>query len=245
MKPEQATGGRTTPGPSLVARLTAELRRIIERGDYKPGDRLPSEAEITRQFGVSRTVVREAVAALRADGLVQPRQGSGVYVVEREDPAPFAIAPLTASRLGPMMELLELRTAVEVEAAGLAALRRSPAQEERIVQCLQRVIAAGGTPASSAADLELHLAIADATNNPRFGEFLRMLGQSAIPRQSLGADAALEVPADYVASINAEHNDLVEAILEGDEEAARTVMRRHLKGSLQRYRALMRQAGDR
>ncbi|MBE3639979.1 FadR family transcriptional regulator [Mangrovicoccus sp. HB182678] len=212
---------------------------MIESGRYKPGDRLPSEAQLTRDHGVSRTVVREAVATLRADGLVMARQGAGIFVREPEVAAPFSPLELDMTGLPAVMELLELRTAVEVEAAGLAAIRRSPAQEARILDALRRVIAAGGTEGSAAADLELHGAIAEATNNPRFGQFLQLLGDAAIPRRSLGG--AMDAPADYIARINAEHEAIVTAILDGEEEAARGAMRDHLRGSLRRYRALQRQ----
>ncbi|WP_236638489.1 FadR/GntR family transcriptional regulator [Mangrovicoccus ximenensis] len=225
---------------SLVAQLCASLRALIESGQYKPGDRLPSEAQLTRDHGVSRTVVREAVATLRADGLVQPRQGAGIFVTEpAEDPAPFSPLELDMTSLPAVMELLELRTAIEVEAAGLAAMRRSPSQEAQILDRLREVKAAGGTDGSAEADLALHRAIAEATNNPRFCQMLTLLGAAAIPRRSLGK--AAEVPADYIGKINAEHEAIVNAILDGDEEAARTAMRSHLKGSLRRYRALQRQ----
>ncbi|WP_253949243.1 FadR/GntR family transcriptional regulator [Mangrovicoccus sp. HB161399] len=224
---------------SLVAQLCNSLRAMIESGQYKPGDRLPSEAQLTRDHGVSRTVVREAVAALRADGLVRPRQGAGIFVTEPEVSAPFSPLELDMTSLPAVMELLELRTAIEVEAAGLAAMRRSPSQEAQILDCLRKVQEAGGTDGSSEADLALHRAIAEATNNPRFGQMLTLLGEAAIPRRSLGK--AAEVPEDYIGKINAEHEAIVNAILDGDEEAARTAMRSHLKGSLRRYRALQRQ----
>lgn len=226
---------------SLVARLRASLRAMIESGQYKPGDRLPSEAQLTRDHGVSRTVVREAVAALRADGLVQPRQGAGIFVTEPAMAAPFAPPELDMSSLPAVMELLEVRTALESEAAALAAIRRSPAQEARILDNLHRVIAAGGGEGSAEADLDLHRSIAEATNNPRFTQFLGFLGDAAIPRRSLGSRA--EVPGDYIKLINAEHEAIVSAILDSDGEAARAAMRDHLKGSLRRYRALQRQDG--
>ena len=98
-------------------------------GQFPPGSRLPSEAQLTEAHGVSRTVVREAIAALRADRLVEARQGAGVFVLEAEVPAPtpLFLRNIDHERVSSMIELLELRTAVEVEAAGLAALRRSPA----------------------------------------------------------------------------------------------------------------------
>ncbi|NIB59842.1 FadR/GntR family transcriptional regulator, partial [Agrobacterium tumefaciens] len=118
-------------GRTLVVKVSEELRSQIAKGRYKTGDRLPSEAQLTQEFGVSRTVVREAIASLRSDGLVEPRQGAGVFVLE---PAPVERRPfhnVDLARVSSLIEMLELRTAVEGDAAGLAAIRRSPAQEEK------------------------------------------------------------------------------------------------------------------
>lgn len=225
---------------TLVVEVLDSLRAQITSGQYKPGDRLPSEARLTEEYGVSRTVVREAVAALRADGLVDPQRGAGVFVIE---PQPVAAAPFSdvdTDRLSSMLELLELRAAIEVEAAGLAAQRRSPAQEEKILSALRVVNeAALGEAGSHEADFALHLAIAEATNNPRFAEVLKMLGAQMIPRQGLAASGGV-VSKDYLNLLKQEHESIVNAVLDGNEEAARDAMRRHLKGSQSRYRRLLR-----
>src|SRR4029453_13921873 len=105
----------------------ARLANDIRSGGRAPGARLPTEQALTTALGVSRTVVREAVAALRADGLVVTRRGSGAYVA---DPAagPFRIAAPKAAVLNDVLEVMELRLAVEVEAAALAAERASRRQ---------------------------------------------------------------------------------------------------------------------
>lgn len=243
---QQTSGANTittSARKTLVATLRDDLRAMILAGQYSPGDKLPSEAQLTRDHTVSRTVVREAIAALRADGLVEPRQGSGVYVLEpvAEVPAPFT--NIDSARLSSMIELLELRTAVEVEAAGLAAQRRSPSQEEKIIDALRAVTEAVTSCAPSAdADFALHLAIAEATNNPRFCEFLQVVGPNSIPRRALDTASSEGSPHAYGAMINQEHDSIVTAILNGDEQGARDAMRQHLKGSQQRYRTLLRSA---
>ncbi|WP_128255310.1 FadR/GntR family transcriptional regulator [Falsirhodobacter deserti] len=228
------------PRGNLVARVSEALRAEITEGHLKPGDRLPSEAKLTEAHGVSRTVVREAIAALRADRLVEARQGAGVFVLEAAEPEPAPFQNIDYVRLSSMIEMLELRTAVEVEAAGLAAQRRSAQQEERIIEAFRAVDAAiaAGEP-TTAADYDLHIAIAEATNNPRFAEFLAMVGGSVIPRRAM-QDAADAAPRTYLAQIQEEHDRIVSAILAGDEEAARQAMRVHLRGSRNRYRALLR-----
>ncbi|WP_353471760.1 FadR/GntR family transcriptional regulator [Salipiger sp. H15] len=230
-------------GKTLVEQVRDRLRAQIEGGQYAPGSRLPSEAKMTQEFEVSRTVVREAVASLRYDGLVEPRQGAGVFVLDQRPELDLPFQNIDFVRISSMIEMLELRTAVEVEAAGLAALRRSPAQEEVILKALGtlRGLAAAGE-STALADFELHLAIADATNNPRFRDFLSMIGASLIPRHALN-DAQDAATKPYLQAIDAEHEAIVGAIIDGDESAARLAMRLHLKGAQSRYRNLLRKTG--
>lgn len=226
----------------MVTDLAETLRARIAKGEFTPGDRMPSEAVLSETYGVSRTVIREAIASLRADGLVEPRQGSGVYVLEvrQTDVAPFQNVDF--DRVSSVVELLELRTAVESEAAALAAIRRSPSQEEQILECLRAFMEANQVERSaSQEDFALHLAIADASNNPRFGEFLRLLGANVIPRRALRPEGSNQrIDTAYLARIAEEHQRIVDAILDGDAERARQAMRNHLEGSLSRYRRLLR-----
>ncbi|MEZ5796370.1 MAG: FadR/GntR family transcriptional regulator [Paracoccaceae bacterium] len=216
------------------------IRGQIARGTYRPGDRLPSEARLTQDFGVSRTVIREAVAALQSERLLEPRQGAGVFVLEPPASEAIGFRNLDLARVSSLIEMLELRTAVEGDAAGLAALRRSPAQEEKIAEAFDtlRALAREGRPTADA-DFDLHLAIAEAANNPRFVEFLRLIGTAVIPRRAINAEAP--DPA-YHAALDREHQDILAAIQDGDEDAARAAMRRHLKNSQARYRQLLRSA---
>src|SRR6187551_1756586 len=111
----------------LVARLTAD----ITSGKLAPGSRLPTEQEMIAATGVSRTVIREAVAALRADRLVVTRQGVGAFVAENVR-RPFRVDFDEHSSLRDVLNVMELRTGVEVEAAGLAAERASAGQIKKI-----------------------------------------------------------------------------------------------------------------
>ncbi|MGI3168793.1 FadR/GntR family transcriptional regulator [Pseudooceanicola sp. C21-150M6] len=226
---------------NLVAEVVQELRDKIEGGVFVVGDRLPTEAQLTERFSVSRTVVREAIATLRADGLVEPRQGSGVFVLEPAEQVqrPFQIVDF--DKISSIIEMLELRAAVEMEAAALAAARRSPAQEEEIYEAEKTIRAlANRGETTSEADLQFHRAIARATNNPRFTEFLDLMGQSVIPRSALQASGAGRSSDAYIALISAEHRAIADAIAAGDAQAARDAMRKHLRGSQQRYRGLLR-----
>ena len=124
LRPLDASGG--LPG-ELVARLTAD----IVSGKLLPGSRLPTEQEMIAATGVSRTVVREAVAALKADRLVVTRQGVGAFVADHVR-RPFRVDFDEHSTLREVLNVMELRTGVEIEAAGLAAERATPTQVKKI-----------------------------------------------------------------------------------------------------------------
>jgi len=238
---EAATDTRRGSG-TLTSSVSQALRDDIRSGRYRPGEKLPSEAKLKAEHNVSRTVVREAISALRADGLVDPRQGAGVFVLE---PAPAPVLPfqnVDHARVSSVIELLELRAPVEMEAAALAAQRRSPAQEEAIVQRHRSIVLCiqNQQPAIEL-DFDLHLAIADATNNPRFVEFLRIMGHGMIPRSAVLEPSSEPANNDYLQRLVEEHERIVAAISNGDIDEAREAMRIHLKGSQQRYRELIRQ----
>ena len=122
----------------LVARLTAD----ITAGKLPPGARLPTEQAMISAAGVSRTVVREAVAALRAEGLVVTRQGVGAFVASNAR-RPFRIDVDGLHTLREVLNVMELRTGIEVEAASLAAERGTPAQLRQDPQRLRRDRACG------------------------------------------------------------------------------------------------------
>lgn len=133
------------------------IRAQIVAGQFKPGDRLPSEARLTQDFGVSRTVVREAVAALRSDGLVEPRQGAGVFVLTppSEEAQPRSCARLVADRNAGTANGGRRRS------GGTCRAARSPAQEEKIIEAFERFcdLARRGEPTSEA-DFAFHTVIA-------------------------------------------------------------------------------------
>jgi GntR family transcriptional regulator, transcriptional repressor for pyruvate dehydrogenase complex len=231
------------PRANLTTRVIEALRGEIEGGLHVPGDKLPTEPALIQRFGVSRTVIREAVAELRAEGLVESRHGAGVFVLERPDPAGrLTLSAPVAGRISAIIEEVELRAAVEIEAAGLAALRAAPAQMAEIHEAYQNFaqLVRRGEPTAEA-DFAFHMAIARATNNARFEEFLAQLGRRTIPRETLrsaiGEGAHLP---NRDSQLNAEHRDVAEAISNRDVEGARDAMRRHLIGSLERYRVLAR-----
>jgi len=228
LQPLSAPRGLTA---QLVARLTAD----ITSGKLPPGSRLPTEQEMIAATGVSRTVIREAVAALRADGLVITRQGVGAFVADRVR-RPFRVDFDENSPLREVLNVMELRTGVEVEAAGLSAERATPAQLKKIVerfQAIKAAIARGNNAVDE--DFAFHCAIADGTGNPQFRRFLEYLGRFIIPRRTVWGSTRPAARRTDLETFQREHKEILEAIKAGSPEEARAAMQRHLLNSRRRY----------
>lgn len=222
----------------VIERLTAE----ITSGRLTPNARLPTEQEMIAAFGVSRTVVREALAVLRAEGLLEIRQGSGVYVARDLSNRPFRIDPEGLHSIAEVVQVLELRIAVETESAGLAALRRRKSDLDRIAAAMQAFEAAFARGESAVdEDYDFHSAIGMATRNPYFSSFLEFLGRLIIPRRTIHSDGNPDRRRRYLTRVMAEHDAIQGAIDAGDVGAAQRAMRAHLQRSLTRYRRLAKQ----
>lgn len=230
------------PGKRRVAEIEGALREAIASGRFGVGERLPTEPELTKEFHVSRTVLREAVSALRAEGLLQSRQGAGVFVLRsKAETSPLSFLTEANATISDVIEELELRAAVEIEAAGLASERASPAQLAEIqTRHWAFADAAQAGLETSEADAEFHRAIARATNNGRFEAFLVHLGERTIPRVKLKSALGVAFRSSPDPQLNAEHESIVAALIARDHDAARNAMRIHLGGSLKRYSAMIR-----
>lgn len=224
---------------SLTRNITDILRENILAGNPAPGEKLPSEAKLIKAYNVSRTVIREAISVLREEGLVEPRQGAGVFVLEPSTITGPILEGIDPKRISSVVEALELRTAIEVEAAFLAASRCSPQQEENIIRAYQEVANCIKHHRSTAeADFALHLAIAEASNNRRFVDLITLLGRDMIPRAAFGQHTEI-ASASYLTRLHEEHRLIVTAISNRDPLAAREAMRDHLAGSQRRYRSYL------
>lgn len=228
------------PTRSLSAEVCNRLAEEITSGKLKGGEKLPSEQEMMTAMGVSRTVIREAVAALRARGLVVTRQGAGAFVNPDPSRQPYVIDPDGLGSLTGVIEVLELRMAVEAEAAAIASERATAQQLDDIRAAhdeLGRVIARGDRGIHE--DLAFHRAIAVATQNNRFVEFLEYLGRLIIPRQSIRSfEGEPDDMRSYLRRIEAEHEAIINAIEARSPKKARDAMRKHLLNSRERYRQL-------
>ncbi len=241
MSPTAAVAKRA---PSLADRLVGELAAGMRSGDLRPGDKLPTEAQVVQRYGVSRTVVREALSRLQAAGLVETRHGVGTFVTARRERGLAADAAEIAAVID-VMALLELRIGVESEAAALAARRRTGAQLAAMTAALTHFESALARGADTVApDWRFHTLVAEAAGNRYFSSLMGSFGPKAIPRASLklpglGAD---ELRA-YLAAVNREHHDIYAAIARGDPDGARAAMRNHIGNGRERLR-LRRELSD-
>jgi GntR family transcriptional repressor for pyruvate dehydrogenase complex len=232
-----ATFRRVTAPRGLTREVVDRIAADIRRGRLQPGARLPSEQDMIAGLGVSRTVVREAIAALRAQGLVTTRQGVGAFVADGAIGPPFRLETEGLRSIDEVVQVMELRMGIEVEAAGLAAERARPAQIDAIAAALEAIERAiGRDELGVTEDFAFHRAIAEATENPQFPHFLDFLGRYIIPRQSVRV-AATSLHG-YLETIQAEHGSIFRAISDRSVAGARRAMRRHLLRSRDRYRRL-------
>jgi GntR family transcriptional repressor for pyruvate dehydrogenase complex len=228
-----------------TGQLTDVLRSEIRANQLRPGERLATEQQLVSRFQVSRTVVREAIASLRAEGLVVTRQGAGAFVAEGAATRPFQIVMADQRSLTDLLNVMQLRLAVEIEAAGTAAERRNGLAIDELGRCLDLIddaVRAGGVAVEE--DFAFHFAIAAATGNPQFERFMRFLGSVIIPRQTLrvGMDDPDERRA-YLTKIQLEHRTIYTAIRDTNVEAARGAMRLHLEQARDRAKRFHGGAG--
>ena len=239
MSEPAAESGRkklTETSKSMFPRVTREARlsdkvaellleTILVRG-LQPGQRLPSERELGEQFGVSRTVIREAVRALAARGIIDVRTGSGLRVAAVDaSNASESISLFLRSSSLEYPRVHEVRKLLEVEIAGLAAERASDEQIQRMREICERMEAVieVDVEAASRLDLEFHREIARGTDNELYLLLLDSIGEAQLEvrRENLSAGSG----ADTIR----EHRAIFERIAAHDREGARAAMLAHLE----------------
>lgn len=227
-----------TTAPRLTDRVKDGLVRMIANDGLKPGDKLPPADRLCEQFSVSRTVVREAIASLKAEGRLRSLRGSGVYVSEPPKPLGGSMFMEAPQDIGDVLDFIEFRMSVEIEAAGLAAERRTETNLLRMEQALSQFARhLEDNSLATDADRAFHRAIADATNNARFRLFVDEMGDRLLPRRALGASFTDEKDkSEFLENIQTEHRRIFDAITERRADEARAAMRQHLEGGRRRYR---------
>lgn len=222
------------PTERLSDRLAAVLQARIESGEWPPGHRLPTEQQCIEQFGVSRTVVREAVSRLKSMGLLLSRQGSGMFVAPKSQARALAFDPAVLTSLEAVLHVVEVRRALEGGVAALAAERIDADKAEAIRQSLRALddaVARGEDGVEQ--DLQFHRTVAQATDNPHFQRLLDFLDQ--YQRDAIQVTRANEaMHGDFMRQVGAEHAAIARAVIAGQPEAARKAAARHMANAAQR-----------
>ena len=223
---------------NLAQGVVAYISEAIRNGSISPGDKLPTESEIMRIQGVSRTVVREAISHMQAAGMVETRHGIGTFVLEPAARPTLGLDPATVVTMRDVLAILELRISLETESAGLAATRRTEAHLQQLRAALDGFQSAAAKGEETVAwDVQFHLTIAQASSNRYFHDILSHLGTNIIPRSRVNsARITQDDPANYIDRVSREHEDIFAAISRQDADSARAAMRTHLGNSRERLR---------
>jgi DNA-binding FadR family transcriptional regulator len=222
---------------TLAQRVVTGLKDKILAGDLRPGHKLPSEAELIEEYAVSRTVVREAVTRLRAEGLVETFQGRGSFVLAMPEPTSFTVESAAIRTHHDVLDMIDFRLGIECEAAALAAARVDAAGAESIRAALDAFVAAAPEDQVEA-DFGFHRAVAAASGNRFYLDLLDSLGPMMImlPRTRLG-DAYSLTDTGHVERVLREHDNVASAIVAGDPDIASAAMRVHLGNTRRRLNA--------
>jgi GntR family transcriptional repressor for pyruvate dehydrogenase complex len=222
--------GRETLADQLAARLSAQMTS----GALQAGDRLPTEAALAAEHGVSRSVVREAVHRIKSRGLLVSRQGSGVFVAPPLEHQPLAFDPAVLSSVQAVVQVVEIRRGLEGEMAALAAQRATRSQLAAVRRALSAIdVAVAAGRDGVAEDLAFHRAIGEATGNPQFSLLLGFLEQYL--RETMRITRGNEARrSDFMEAVRKEHRAIVDALAAGDAAGARRAATRHLVRSQRR-----------
>lgn len=219
----------------LASQLAGDVLARISRDEIVPGARLPTEAEIAVQYGVSRTVVREAMSRLRADGVVNARPGAGTFVSLSGAVGAFRLGP----ELPSLIDILELRMAFEVEAARLAAARRDADDLAEMRRCLEVMATdVSGATVGVEADVGFHRAIALASKNPLYGDFFDFINSHISREIRLAREKTARLSRSRASGLwlhaQNEHMALLAAIEAANPVKAATAARTHIRNSIAR-----------
>lgn len=207
--------------------VVSYVRKLIERGELRPGDRLPAERDLATHIGVSRPTVRAGLRALAAIGVVRSRHGSGTYIPDGppslgSEPLAFLAALHGITR----DEMYEARRILEVGAAGLAAERATPEQIATLAEEVASLFASMDDPQIFLVhDINFHRAVAAGSGNPIVASLVEMVSALYYEQRRDTAERASDVDLRDAADM---HRRIYQAIRSGEGEAARRAMQEHL-----------------
>ena len=202
-------------------------------GEIAVGSRLESEARLAQQFSVSRPIVREALIRLREDGVIVSRQGSGTYVERKPEERLPALAPLAS--IADVQRCFEVRITLESDAAGLAALRREPADIEEMVRSCEELgrvnsdVELGGNE-----DFAFHRAIATASKNRFYLSILEQIREHILQGILINRTLKMGQGPERIEKVVTDHQTILDWVEKGDGESARVAMRTHLNNAKSR-----------
>lgn len=224
--------GKVDRGPHLPTLVASSLTREIAQGRLKPGDQLPTEQSLAATFGVSRNVVREAIARLRSEGRVWSQQGRGAFVSESTAASVLKIEHDDSQPVNAFIALFQFRSILEVQGTALAARLRTEADLEQMRAAIEAMATAiYGSVAWLNGDVAFHQAIAGATHNTYVMQVVGFVSERV--RESILAVG--EHRSDDMAQVTErEHRRILSAIEAQDEAAARQAMQAHLAGAAKR-----------
>jgi GntR family transcriptional repressor for pyruvate dehydrogenase complex len=223
--------------PKLSDVLYADMQDRIRRGEVLADGKLPSENELSQEFGVSRPTVREALRRLRDDGLIHSRQGAGSFVAA-QSPTPAPAAPIKRHdirTISDVRRVYQFRIALEGEVAYIAALHRGEAHIRAIhkeLEAIHLAIRAGRIGVQQ--DSDFHAAIARATQNPYFEAALAAVRPQVDFVIDLARSFSVLQSAEHLAMVQREHAAVFEAIRDGDGLKAREAMQAHIRNAQER-----------
>lgn len=213
----------------IYEEIIDQVKAMIGSGTLRPGDRLMSERELAEKLQVGRSAVREAFRVMEAMGILKIKPGEGTYINEQSvESLVNSFSPVLLADRENVREFMELRRILEVEAAGLAAQRRSPEQLEAIHQALQQLqqdVVQGNL--GGEADLQFHFAVAEAAHNSFLLKLMNTVGDIMSRVLSAILHILYQNP-DNPPRIIREHQAIYTAIQNGDPTGARRAMLEHL-----------------
>lgn len=222
---------------SLATTVAKQLEAEISSERIKVGEKLPAEGALCELFGVSRTVIREAITQLKSLGLVETRRGVGTTVLRSTSSETVFAYNVDPTAIKDILNILEIRMSIESTACGLAAERRTADDLMKIEQCcvaFEAALARGELARKE--DYDFHLAICQATHNPFFKQFYEQFNKNVIPREHLvNVDRDHVASDEYLERIRDEHREILSTIQQQDGEAAKEAMHRHLDNAFRRY----------
>jgi len=223
----------------LPDQIAADIMAKITDGQLLPGDTLPTEHALAGTFGVSRNVVREAIARLRSDGVVESRQGRGAVVKPISERETFRVDIQSLGKSGNLADLFELRGLLEIEAAGLAAVRRTSLDLEEMGKAIAELDGEFQFDERRLeADAAFHRAVGKATGNAYLYGIICYI--SSRLKETTRVTSNVYEKDDLVQVTRDEHRMVLRAIEAGDRTGARMAMAEHINGASERLKVPVR-----